>query len=108
MKFTILRFIGIAMTALVIAAPWGIASAADMPLKAAAPVVAPEYNWSGFYGGVNAGWASERFNWTESEGRGGSRLRIRYLGDSPVSRRLRWVSKRRWIAPTALRVISRN
>jgi outer membrane immunogenic protein len=33
-----------------------IASAADMPVKAAgAPMVAPAYNWTGFYAGLNAG-----------------------------------------------------
>jgi outer membrane immunogenic protein len=63
MKLTILRFVGIVAMALFIAAPWRIAGAADMPLKAAAPVVAPEYNWSGFYAGVNGGWSEERFNW---------------------------------------------
>jgi outer membrane immunogenic protein len=63
MNLTILRFVGIVAMVLFIAAPWRIAGAADMPLKAAAPVVAPEYNWSGFYGGVNGGWSEERFNW---------------------------------------------
>ena len=49
------------MMAFVTAAPWGIASAADMSLKAA-PVPAA-YNWSGFYGGLNAGWAEQDFRW---------------------------------------------
>jgi outer membrane immunogenic protein len=31
------------------------ASAADMPLKAPPPIVAPVYNWNGWYVGVNAG-----------------------------------------------------
>lgn len=34
-----------------------MASAADMPLKAPAPVHAAGYNWSGFYAGLNAGAA---------------------------------------------------
>ncbi len=40
------------------------ALAADMPVKApAAPVVSPEYNWSGFYVGANAGWVDSSYNW---------------------------------------------
>jgi len=39
----------------------GSASAADMAVKAApVPYVAPMYNWSGFYIGVNGGWGSSR------------------------------------------------
>jgi len=42
----------------------GTAAAADMPVKAPvykAPVVAPPYNWTGFYVGLNAGgsWGSQ-------------------------------------------------
>src|SRR5450631_2597535 len=33
------------------------ASAADMPTKAPAPMMAPVYNWTGFYVGANAGYA---------------------------------------------------
>jgi outer membrane immunogenic protein len=62
MNRTILRFVGIAAMALFIAAPWGVAGAADMPLKAA-PIVASEYNWSGFYAGASAGWSQENFGW---------------------------------------------
>jgi outer membrane immunogenic protein len=37
------------------------ASAADMPVKAPPPpVVAPIYNWTGFYIGANGGWAQSR------------------------------------------------
>jgi opacity protein-like surface antigen len=52
----------IAGLALLLAAPFGAAMAADMPLKAPPPVV--EYNWSGLYFGANAGWSSDRFDWT--------------------------------------------
>jgi len=38
-----------------------IASAADMPVKAAAPV-AQSYNWTGFYVGGNVGWVRQRDN----------------------------------------------
>ena len=44
------------------------ALAADMAVKAAPPVpyVAPMYNWSGFYIGMNGGWGSSRnrYEWT--------------------------------------------
>ena len=43
------------------------ASAADLPARAPvytkAPVMAPMYNWSGFYGGLNAGGASSHNCW---------------------------------------------
>jgi outer membrane immunogenic protein len=42
------------------------ASAADMaarPYKAPPPVVAPVYNWTGFYIGANGGWASSHNCW---------------------------------------------
>jgi len=41
--------------------------AADLPARAPvytkAPVMAPMYNWSGFYGGLNAGGASSHNCW---------------------------------------------
>src|SRR5215472_14839608 len=39
--------------------------AANLPVKAPpAPVMAaPVYDWSGFYGGVGAGWSRGSFNW---------------------------------------------
>jgi outer membrane immunogenic protein len=42
------------------------ALAADMPVKAPAPVVSPEYNWSGFYVGASAGWVRSSYNWAYS------------------------------------------
>lgn len=40
------------------------ASAADLPVKAAPPpVVAPIYNWSGFYIGANGGWGQVHNCW---------------------------------------------
>jgi outer membrane immunogenic protein len=53
MKFT--AFGGLVVSALLIAIPLGIASAADMPLKAPPPVAAPAYSWTGFYIGINGG-----------------------------------------------------
>lgn len=56
MRRTLLLIVGL------VAAP-AMASAADMPVKAAMPVpyVAAAYNWTGFYfgGQVGYGWASE-------------------------------------------------
>src|SRR5580692_9651002 len=47
----------IAVTALLIAAPLGVASAADMPVKAPPAPPPPAFNWSGFYVGAYAGAA---------------------------------------------------
>jgi outer membrane immunogenic protein len=43
----------------------GYAVAADLPMKykAPPPVVAPIYDWSGFYIGANAGWGDSRNCW---------------------------------------------
>jgi len=54
MKFV--TFGRIAVTALLIAAPLGVASAADMPVKAKAPPP-PAFDWNGFYIGAYAGAA---------------------------------------------------
>jgi outer membrane immunogenic protein len=59
MKYFLLGTVG--LVAVGIAAP---ASAADLPAKpitkAPPPVVAPIYDWSGFYIGGNGGWANQR------------------------------------------------
>jgi outer membrane immunogenic protein len=47
------------------------AMAADLAVKAApVPYVAPIYNWSGFYIGINGGWGSSRnrYEWTGPAG----------------------------------------
>jgi outer membrane immunogenic protein len=42
-----------------------IASAADMPIKAARAPVAVTYNWTGFYVGANAGYGWGRSSWID-------------------------------------------
>jgi outer membrane immunogenic protein len=59
MKKFLLGTVG--LVALGVAAP---ASAADMPVKAPPPpVMAPIYNWTGFYIGANGGWAESHNCW---------------------------------------------
>ena len=44
----------------------GAASAADLPVRPAAPApvyAAPGYNWTGFYVGINGGWAEAHKCW---------------------------------------------
>src|ERR1700734_3297305 len=48
---------GIAISALLIAVPLGVAGAADMPVKAPAPPPPPAFDWNGFYVGAYAGAA---------------------------------------------------
>ena len=55
MKFA--TFGRMAVTALLIAAPLGVASAADMAVKAPPPPPPPVFNWNGFYVGAYAGAA---------------------------------------------------
>jgi outer membrane immunogenic protein len=55
MKFA--TFGRIAVTALLIAAPFGVASAADMPVKAPKAAPPPAFDWNGFYVGAYAGAA---------------------------------------------------
>ena len=56
-------FARIAVTALLIAAPLGVASAADMPVKAPMKAVPVPYSWTGFYIGVNGGGAQGTTTW---------------------------------------------
>jgi outer membrane immunogenic protein len=62
MKYRIIR--ALVATALFIATPLSVASAADMPLKAPPPPPPPVYSWTGFYLGGNVGgaWTSEQFS----------------------------------------------
>src|ERR1700752_5196241 len=55
MKFTTLSRLTI--SALLIAAPLGVAAAADMPVKAPPAPPPPAFDWNGFYIGVYAGAA---------------------------------------------------
>src|SRR5580700_3175231 len=61
MKFA--TFGRIAVTALLLAAPLGVASAADMPVKAPPAPPPPAYSWTGFYIGVNGGGAQGNTSW---------------------------------------------
>ena len=62
MKFNAIG--GLAVSALLIAAPLSIASAADMPLKAPPPPPVAAPSWTGWYVGMNAGygWNSDSVN----------------------------------------------
>jgi outer membrane immunogenic protein len=64
MKFNTIG--GLAVSALLIAAPLSVASAADMPVKAPLPAPPPAYSWTGFYIGGNGGWAWERVSGTSN------------------------------------------
>jgi outer membrane immunogenic protein len=54
---------GLAIAALLIAAPLGAASAADMAVKAPMKPVPVPYSWTGFYIGVNGGGAQGWTSW---------------------------------------------
>ena len=51
------RHLGLALASIISLGGLSAASAADMAVKARPMVVDPSYNWSGFYVGLNAGWA---------------------------------------------------
>lgn len=58
-------------SALVAVASITPASAADLaarPYTKAPPMVAPVFDWSGFYIGANGGWATQRNCWTSTTG----------------------------------------
>jgi outer membrane immunogenic protein len=56
------------VSALILAAPFSAANAADMPLKAPPPPAAPAWNWSGFYVGVEGGGGWARSQQTDTTG----------------------------------------
>lgn len=59
-----MRISKLLVSAAVLVATLGAASAADLPARTTkAPVLVAPYDWSGFYIGANAGYASSRFNW---------------------------------------------
>jgi outer membrane immunogenic protein len=69
MKKFLLGAVG--LVALGLSAP---ASAADLPARPytkAPPIVAPIYDWSGFYSGVNGGWGAARNCWDLVDTAGG-------------------------------------
>ena len=55
---------GLAISALLVAAPLSVATAADMPLKAPPLAPAPVWSWTGWYVGVNAGGGWENNSYT--------------------------------------------
>jgi len=67
---TMRRFRSAALAAVAVAGFASVASAADMPMKAA-PIVAPvaTYNWTGFYIGANVGggWGSRNLNYSPND-----------------------------------------
>src|SRR5689334_16012442 len=56
------RYWGWAIALIITVAGFGTATAADLPVKAP-PIIAAEYNWSGIYGGINAGWIEDHYHW---------------------------------------------
>jgi outer membrane immunogenic protein len=59
-----MRKLALALSIVALGAPY--ASAADLPAsypRTAAPMIAPGWDWSGFYAGINAGYASDRGCW---------------------------------------------
>ena len=50
-------------TAVAVAMLGGAAQAADIPLKAPRKVAETVYNWTGFYVGINGGWAGGDSDW---------------------------------------------
>ncbi len=61
--FTLALCAGLLATA--VAAP---AFAADLPMPFKAPLFAPQFNWSGFYAGINGGYGWGKTSWTDPVG----------------------------------------
>ncbi len=59
------RFILAACAGLMAAAMAGPSSAADMPRPFSAPAAASSFNWTGFYMGINGGYAWGTSSWTD-------------------------------------------
>jgi outer membrane immunogenic protein len=60
-----LLFVSLAFVALTVA---HAASAADMGLPVKSRTLEPEWNWSGFYAGLNAGYARSTTVWNDLDG----------------------------------------
>jgi outer membrane immunogenic protein len=82
---------GAVIVAAALSAAWlDVAKAADLPLKAPVPMVAPQYNWTGFYIGVQGGygWGWPQFDlpfpvylqqqWPANGGFGGGMIGANY------------------------------
>ena len=54
----------VAVFGLLVAAPLGVARAADMAVKAPLPVAEPAFSWAGGYLGINGGWAQDHTDTT--------------------------------------------
>ena len=53
---------------LLVAAVAAPAFAADLPMPFKAPLFAPQFNWSGFYPGINGGYGWGKTSWTDPVG----------------------------------------
>jgi len=70
MKKMLLSLVGL----IALAAPASAADLAARPYKAAPPMIAAIYDWSGFYIGANGGWGTSRKCWDQNTGLGGAFL----------------------------------
>jgi len=59
------------LVALSLSAPASAADLAARPYTKAPPIIAPIYDWTGFYSGVNGGWGSGRNCWDLVDQAGG-------------------------------------
>ena len=62
------RFILAACASLLAVAMASPSFAADMPGPYVAPAYSPTFNWTGFYAGINGGYAFGKTNWTDTTG----------------------------------------